>query len=279
MIHFFGKKEKNLKARKKDIPQGLWSKCLSCGQAIFNKVLEENLKVCPKCGWHFPIGVRERISQLLDKGSFEELDRNMVSQDPLKFDNPVSYPEKLKREQAKTSLADAAVYGRAAIEGKSIIFAATDSHFFMGSMGSVVGEKITRAIELSIEEDKPLVVVSGSGGGARMQEGMFSLMQMAKTSLALGRHKKTRMPYIAVLTHPTMAGVLASFAGIGDITLVEEGALVGFTGPRVIEQTIRQKLPPGFQRPEFALEHGLVDMIVKRSQLRAKLAVILSYFI
>ncbi len=279
MINFFRKKNKYRTIKsKKDIPAGLWLKCPGCAQAIFSKSLEDNLKVCPKCDWHFTLGVYERVKMLLDEDSFQERDKEMTSDDPLEFRQPVSYEDKLKKEKEKTQLNSAAIYGEAVLGGCPIVFAATDSRFFMGSMGSVVGEKITRAVELAVELRRPLVIVSGSGGGARMQEGMFSLMQMAKTSLALGKFKALPFPYIAVLTHPTMAGVLASFAGLGDITIAEKGALIGFTGPRVIEQTIRQKLPEGFQRAEFSLQHGLVDMVLHRRDLRPQLVKILSYF-
>lgn len=277
----FGKKPRYtvVKVKKKDIPDGLWTKCLGCNHPLFTKTLRENLNVCPRCGYHFPLGVYERVSLLLDAGSFKEKDPDMESADPLNFVALRSYEDKLKEAKQSTGLKEAAIYGEAKIAGREIIFGATDSRFIMGSMGSVVGEKITRAVELALDLKRPLVIVSGSGGGARMYEGMFSLMQMAKTSLALAKFKKEPLPYISILTHPTMAGVLASFAGLGDITIAEPWALIGFTGPRVIEQTIKQKLPEGFQRSEFNLAHGLIDLIVHRKELRATLIKLLDYLV
>ncbi len=278
-MDFFKKKPKYtiVRVKRKDIPAGLWNKCNSCSYPIFTKALQENLMVCPRCSYHFPIGVYQRTELLLDKDSFDELDKNMTPKDPLEFTGTQGYRDKVKQAQDETGLKEAALYGMGKIEGKRVSFAATDSNFIMGSMGSVVGEKITRAIELALSEHAPLVIVSGSGGGARMYEGMFSLMQMAKTSTALARLKKANIPYISVLTHPTMAGVMASFAGLGDIIIAEPKALIGFTGPRVIEQTIKQKLPPGFQSSEFNLEHGLIDMIVPRKELRQTIAKLIFY--
>lgn len=276
----FGKRKYTLVkvAKKKEIPEGLWTKCEDCGEIIYNKILEENFKVCPKCNYHFVLSASERIHLLLDKDSFKEMDTGLSPVDPLEFKGPVAYKEKLEKEQQLTGLKDAVVTGEGAIEGKMVIFAVTDSRFMMGSMGSVLGEKITRAIESALEKKLPLIIVSGSGGGARMQEGMFSLMQMAKTSAILSRFHREGLCFISVLTNPTMAGVLASFASLGDILIAEPKALIGFTGPRVIEQTIHQVLPPGFQRSEFLLEHGLIDMIVHRKDLRQTLARILDYF-
>lgn len=264
-------------AKKKDIPEGLWTKCEECGEIIYNKALEENMKVCPKCNYHFVLTAAERITMLLDAGSFEERDASLRSLDPLQFKGPRSYEEKLKEDQALTGMRDACLTGRATIDGKRVIFVVTDSRFMMGSMGSVVGEKITRAVELSMNLRLPLVVVSGSGGGARMQESLFSLMQMAKTSAALAKLHETRVPYISVLTNPTMGGIMASFASLGDIIIAEPRALIGFAGPRVIEQTIRQKLPPGFQRSEFLLEHGLLDAILHRKNLKAGISQFIDY--
>ncbi|MDP3786211.1 MAG: acetyl-CoA carboxylase, carboxyltransferase subunit beta [Candidatus Omnitrophota bacterium] len=264
-------------AKKKDIPEGLWTKCEDCGEIIYNKALEESLKVCPKCDYHFILTAHERIGMLLDANSFEERDATLRSLDPLQFKGPRSYEEKLKQDQAATGLNEACITGRGAIDGKRIIFVVTDSRFIMGSMGSVVGEKITRATELAMNLRLPLVIVSGSGGGARMYEGLFSLMQMAKTSAALAKLHETGVPFISVLTNPTMAGVMASFASLGDIIIAEPKALIGFTGPRVIEQTIRQKLPPGFQRSEFLLEHGLIDMIMHRKNLKSGIAGVIDY--
>jgi acetyl-CoA carboxylase carboxyl transferase subunit beta len=214
---------------------------------------------------------------LLDKDTFWEYDKDMISPDPLDFKWPKTYKEKLATDQGLTGLKDAVVSGEGSLDNKKIIIAVTDSRFIMGSMGSVVGEKITRAIEAAREKKLSLIIVSGSGGGARMYEGMYSLMQMSKTCAALAYHHKEKLAYISVLTDPTMAGVMASFAGVGDVIIAEPKALIGFTGPRVIEQTIRQKLPPGFQRSEFLLEHGLIDMIVHRKNLKQTLSQLLDY--
>ncbi|MCD6080325.1 MAG: acetyl-CoA carboxylase carboxyltransferase subunit beta [Candidatus Omnitrophica bacterium] len=264
-------------AKKKEIPDGLWVKCPSCGEIIFRKKLEENLRVCPKCDYHFTLSADERIKITLDSGTFEEMDRLLVSPDPLNFQGPKPYKQKLKQEQEKTKMLDAAITGKGRINSIEVIIGVTDSRFMMGSMGCVLGEKITRAIERSIEEKLPLIIISGSGGGARMQEGMLSLMQMAKTSGALAKLRSVKIPYISVITNPTMAGVLASFASLGDILIAEPRALIGFTGPRVIEQTIRQKLPPGFQTSEFLLQHGLIDMIVHRKKLKDTLALLIEF--
>ncbi len=266
-------------ARKKIIPDGLWVKCPKCAQLIFNKILAENLKVCPKCDYHFTLTCWERIDLLTDKGSFQEFFKDMASEDPLDFKGPKSYKEKLKEDMEATGLKEAAIVGEAKIEDIKIALGVTDSRFIMGSMGSVVGEKIARITEYALEKRFPLIIVSGSGGGARMYEGMLSLMQMAKTSGALALLKEKNVPYISVLTDPSMAGVLASFAGLGDIIIAEPGALIGFTGPRVIRQTIKQELPKGFQTSEFNLEHGLIDMVVHRKELKNTLAKILSYLV
>jgi len=265
-------------AKKKGIPDGLWIKCPDCNTLIYNKKLEENLKVCSKCNYHFGVGAWERIQLLIDKDTFKEMDASLESLDPLSFAGPKSYQEKLKKDQEITGLKDAAITGQGAIDGKKVFVGVTDSRFIMGSMGSVVGEKLTRLIERSIEDKHPLIIVSGSGGGARMYEGMFSLMQMAKTSCALARHNKAVCPFISVLTNPTMAGVMASFASLGDFIIAEPKALIGFTGPRVIEQTLRQKLPEGFQSSEFLLEHGLIDMIVHRKSLKETISKLLDFF-
>jgi acetyl-CoA carboxylase carboxyl transferase subunit beta len=214
---------------------------------------------------------------LLDKDTFQEFDKEMASGDPLDFKGPKTYRDKLAQEQQSTGLKEAVVTGEGLLENKKIIIAVTDSRFIMGSMGSVVGEKITRATEIATKNRLPLIIISGSGGGARMYEGMFSLMQMAKTSAALSCHHQQKLPFISVLTNPTMAGVMASFAGLGDIIIAEPKALIGFTGPRVIEQTIKHKLPAGFQRSEFLLEHGLIDMIVHRKNLKTTLSQLLAY--
>lgn len=275
----FGKPKYTIvKIAKKEIPSGLWTKCEECAEAIYNKTLEEQARVCPKCGYHFSLTAPERIKLLLDDGTFDEWDVGLTSQDPLEFQGPKSYPQKLKEDQTACGLTDACLTGTGLLDGHRVVMAVTDSRFMMGSMGSVVGEKLTRAIERATATGLPVIIVSGSGGGARMQEGMFSLMQMAKTSMALSRLHDSGGLFISVLTDPTMAGVLASFASLGDLILAEPRALIGFTGPRVIEQTLRQKLPEGFQRSEFLLEHGLVDAVVPRKDLKATLAATLACF-
>lgn len=263
--------------KKKNIPEGLWTKCDECGEIIYNKKLEENLKVCPKCNYHFRLGAYERIDVILDKNSFKEFDRNMTSRDPLGFKGPKKYKDKLESDKKLTGLKEAVVAGDGKIDGKKIVFAVTDSRFIMGTMGSVVGEKITRSVERATQLKLPVVICSGSGGGARMYEGMFSLIQMAKTSAAISRHNKAGLLYLSILTNPTMAGVMASFAGLGDAIIAEPKALIGFTGPRVIEQTIRQKLPDNFQRSEFMLEHGLIDMVIHRKELKSTLSGLINY--
>ncbi len=274
----FGKPKYTIvRVKKKEIPEGLWTKCEECSETLYNKTIEENLKVCPKCGFHFSLGAYERINMLLDKDTFQEYDKDMLSADPLDFKGPKTYIDKLAQDQLTTGLKDAIVSGDGLLNNKKIVVAVTDSRFIMGSMGSVVGEKITRSIEEATKNKLPCVIVSGSGGGARMYEGMLSLMQMSKTCAALSYHHKAKLPYISVLTNPTMGGVMASFAGVGDIIIAEPRALIGFAGPRVIEQTIRQKLPPGFQRSEFLLEHGLIDMIVPRKSLKFTLSQLLDY--
>ena len=257
---------------KRDIPTGLWTKCDSCGQLIYNKALEENLRVCPKCDCHLPLSAPQRARLLIDEGTFEEWDADLFPVDPLGFGLPTPYAQKVVEEQRACGMTDACLTGRGRLEGREVVLGITDSRFMMGSMGSVVGERLTRAIERATAAHLPLVIVSGSGGGARMQEGMLSLMQMAKTASALMRFDARGGLFISILTHPTMAGVLASFATLGDLIIAEPKALIGFTGPRVIEQTIRQKLPEGFQRSEFLLEHGLIDCIVHRRDLKGRLA-------
>lgn len=274
----FGKPKYTIvRVKKKDMPEGLWTKCEECSETLYNKTIEENFRVCPKCGYHFSLGAYERINMLLDKDSFREFDAEILSADPLDFKGPKTYKDKLAQDQLATGLKEAVVSGEGLLEQKKVVLAVTDSRFIMGSMGSVVGEKITRAIETATSNKLPMIIVSGSGGGARMYEGMLSLMQMAKTTAALGLQRKAKLPYISVLTNPTMGGVMASFAGIGDVIIAEPRALIGFAGPRVIEQTIRQKLPAGFQRSEFLLEHGLIDMIVQRKNLKFTLSQLLDY--
>jgi acetyl-CoA carboxylase carboxyl transferase subunit beta len=278
MPPLFGPKYTNVKVKRKvEVPEGLWTKCEECGEIIYNKTLEENLKVCPKCDYHFSLTAHERIQQMVDSGTFQEFDSQLRSGDPLEFKGPKSYKEKMQLDQVATKLPEAAVGGEGKLNGKRVVIVVTDSRFIMGSMGSVVGEKIARAIERSIKNRLPLIIVSGSGGGARMYEGMFSLMQMAKTSVALNEHHQAGLPFISILTNPTMAGVMASFASLGDVIIAEPRALIGFTGPRVIEQTIRQRLPEGFQKSEFLLDHGQIDLVLHRKNMKEQLSHILDY--
>jgi acetyl-CoA carboxylase carboxyl transferase subunit beta len=258
------------KSKKKDIPEGLWTKCPKCSTLIYDKELDENLKVCLHCSHHFPIGSRERINSLVETCSFEEMDPQMTSVDILKFTGVATYTSKLDAYQKSTGLKDAVVTGIGRIGGQKVALGVMDFSFLGGSMGSVVGEKLTRLIEAATAKGLPLIIVSTSGG-ARMYEGMFSLMQMAKTSAGLAYHARSRLPYISVLTHPTTAGVMASYASLGDLIIAEPGAMIGFAGPRVIKDTTQAELPPGFQTAEFLQEHGLVDAIVPRSLMKARL--------
>ena len=259
--------------RREDIPEGLWVKCPECGALIHVLELKQNFQVCSHCSHHFLIDSRERIDMLADENSFEETEDGLVSANPLGF---AGYVEKTAALREKTGLDDAVISGRLSIDGQRAMIAVMDFKFFAGSMGSVVGEKITRAIEMAIAEKRGVIIVSASSG-ARMQEGMLSLMQMAKTCGALARLSEAKLPYISVLTHPTTGGVTASFATIGDINLAEPKCMIGFAGPRVVKETTHQNLPPGFQTAEFMLEHGLIDAIVPRNKLRAKLGSLLSY--
>ncbi len=252
------------------VPEGLWVKCPGCGQAIYNKDLAANLNVCPKCAHHFRVNAAERLRLLFD-GEWVEHDPNLVSTDPLEFTDTKTYKSRLKASQASTGVKDAVIVGSGAIEGIETVVAAQEYAFIGGSMGVVVGEKITRAVERAIAQKCPLVIVCCSGG-ARMMEGALSLMQMAKISGALARLDRARLPYIAVLTDPTTGGVSASFAMLGDLNIAEPKAQIGFAGPRVIEQTIRQKLPEGFQRSEFLIEKGMLDLVVDRRELKSVLA-------
>jgi acetyl-CoA carboxylase carboxyl transferase subunit beta len=254
--------------------EGLWLKCEKCSQIIWKKALDENLQCCPQCEFHFRLDARTRLEMLFD-GEFEEFDSSMVSVDPLGLD--AAYKDKLKTARQTTNLSDALLSAAGALDGRRVHICAMEWKFMGGSMGAVVGEKIARAIERSIEKRAPLIIISASGG-ARMQEGTISLMQLAKISAALMRLDEARVPYISVLTDPTSGGVTASFAMLGDLNIAEPGALIGFAGPRVIEQTIRQKLPEGFQRSEFLLEHGFLDAVVKRSEMKAYLARTLKFF-
>jgi acetyl-CoA carboxylase carboxyl transferase subunit beta len=261
----------------KKVPEGVWMRCDSCAGTLFRKDVERNAMVCPQCQHHFTVPGRERIAQLLDQDTFEEWYPDLQPGDPLEFNDRRPYPERVAAEQARTGLSEAAIVGQGFIKGLRLVFGLTDSAFIMGSMGSVVGEKLTRAIEKATELRLPLVIVSGSGGGARMHEGIFSLMQMAKTSAALARYHAAGGFFISVLTHPTMGGVAASFASLGDVILAEPRALIGFAGPKVIQQTVRVKLPEGFQTSEFLLDHGFVDRIVHRKDLRSTLAQLINY--
>lgn len=258
------------KSKKKDIPEGLWHKCQKCGTMVFDKELEENLKVCTNCHHHFPISARERIAALMDPWTFEESDAHMSSVDVLTFTGVASYASKLADYQKSTGLKDAVITGLGSLGGLPVALGVMDFSFLGGSMGSVVGEKLARLIERATEKKLPLIIISTSGG-ARMYEGMFSLMQMAKTCAALAYHAQARLPYISVLTHPTTAGVMASFASVGDLILAEPGAMIGFAGPRVIKDTTQAELPPGFQTAEFLVDHGLIDALVSRKELKARL--------
>jgi len=251
--------------------EGLWVKCDNCRQIIWKKDLEENLGVCPKCERHFRIDARTRLSQLLDDDNFEVDDTALASTDPLKFVDVRAYSDRLRQTQNETGLKDAIVNARGKLNGRPVIVSAMEYSFIGGSMGAVVGEGITRAIERATAQHQPLIIVSASGG-ARMTDGVVSLMQMAKISAALARLDEAKVPYISVLTDPTTGGVTASFAMLGDLNIAEPGALIGFAGPRVIEQTIRQKLPEGFQRSEFLLEHGMLDAVVHRKELKPYIA-------
>ncbi|MBD3379518.1 MAG: acetyl-CoA carboxylase carboxyltransferase subunit beta [Candidatus Omnitrophica bacterium] len=259
------------------MPGGLWTKCPDCGELLYNKTLKDNLQVCSKCNYHFRMKAYDRVSSILDEGTFREFHKGMRSRDPLTFKGPSDYPSKIKKDQKATGMKDAAVTGEGEINGKRVALGVTDCRFIMGSMGSVVGEKITRLIEHADSEGIPLIIISGSGGGARMYEGLISLMQMAKTSAALDKLNRNGGLFISVLTNPTMAGIMASFASLGDIILAEPRALIGFTGPRVIQQTIKQELPEGFQSSEFLLDHGLIDMIVHRRDMKASLFSLIGY--
>ena len=256
-------------APRREAPDGLWTKCGGCGAILYTKELAKQCRVCPRCGYHFRIGALERLAQVLDDpAAFEAFDTDLISLNPLGFP---SYEEKVARSRQATGLDEAAITGRGSIGEHPVVVGAIDFGFMGGSMGSVVGERITRAFERAAELGLPVIIFSAGGGGARMHEGIFSLMQMAKTAQAVSRHSRRGLLYISVLTDPTMGGIYASFASLADIILAEPGALIGFAGPRVVEETIRQKLPPGFQSAEFALQHGMVDMIVDRRQLRPTL--------
>jgi len=261
-----------------EIPGGLWTKCPGCGEIIYSRELEKTKKVCPKCGHHFRLSVDQRLELLCDRQSFEELAVELKTNDPLSFKDSIRYRERLKRSEKKTGQLDAVRTGRARIDGQRVMLGVFNFAFMGGSMGVVVGEKLTRLIETGIEEKLPVIIVSASGG-ARMQEGIYSLMQMAKVTAALVAFGKENLPYISVLTDPTTGGVAASFAMLGDVIVAEPGALIGFAGPRVIEQTIGSTLPEGFQRSEFLLEHGMVDIIAKREELKSTLSRVLELLV
>lgn len=274
----FAKKPKmsSGKSKKREIPEGLWTKCPKCSTMVFDKELDENLKVCPRCQHHFPIGARERVHSLVETCSFEEMDAEMTSKDILAFTGVATYASKLSEYQKSTGQKDAIITGIARIGNHRVALGVMDFSFLGGSMGSVVGEKLTRLIESGTEKGLPVIIISTSGG-ARMYEGMFSLMQMAKTCGALAYHAKSKLPYISVLTHPTTAGVMASYASVGDLIIAEPGAMIGFAGPRVIKDTTQAELPPGFQTAEFLLDHGLVDAIVARKEMKNQLITYLDF--
>lgn len=274
----FGKpKYSTVKVKKVQIPDGRWMRCVNCSELLDGKVFEKGLKVCPKCSHHYKMTARERTDLMIDKATFEEWDSDMVSADPLEFEDLKAYPERLREAENKSGMKDAVITGTGRMEHLPVAFGAMDFNFIGGSMGSVVGEKVTRMMERALEHRLPVVMVAASGG-ARMMESMYSLMQMAKTSGAVARLDQQRLLYISVLTNPTTGGVTASFASLGDVVIAEPGALIGFAGPRVIQQTIKQELPEGFQRSEFTVDHGMVDMIVHRKDLKQTISRLLRYF-
>jgi acetyl-CoA carboxylase carboxyl transferase subunit beta len=262
---------------KRGVPEGLWIRCPGCGDSLYRKEVEKNLSVCPKCKYHMYVSARDRIVQLLDDGTFEVCDEHVLPTDPLSFSDKKRYSERLVAEQIRTGLTDAALCGTGMIRARRVAIAVTDSAFIMGSMGSVVGERLTRLIERATQYNLPLIIVSGSGGGARMHEGILSLMQMAKVSAALARYHANGGLFISVLTNPTMGGVAASFASLGDLVFAEPKALIGFAGPRTIKATLRIELPEGFQTSEFLLEHGYIDRIVERWRLKTEIAAAIDY--
>ncbi len=269
-------KETKENNKKKSVPEGLWTKCKNCEEIIYNKELEDNFKVCPKCGYYFRLSAWERITLLLEPKSFREYDKKLLPADPLSFTVNQSYQEKIIEDQKKTKLKEAVITGEGLIGEHQVVIGVLDFEFLGGSMGSVIGEKVTRAIEKAIKKKLPLVIISASGG-ARMQEGVLSLMQMGKTSAALAKYAHAHLPFVSILTDPTTGGVSASFAFLGDIIISEPKALIGFAGPRVIEQTIRQSLPEGFQQAEFLLKHGMIDLIVERKEMKKTLIRLLNF--
>lgn len=269
-------KFKESTSRKKNIPKGLWTKCGKCADLLFDKDLDENLKTCPSCGFHFPISARLRLDSLVNEKTFKELDVGMTSVDVLEFTGVESYSSKLEKYKGKTGEADAVITGLCKMGQHKVALGIMDFSFLGGSMGSVVGEKLTRLIEIGTKNKMPVIIISTSGG-ARMYEGMFSLMQMAKTCGALAYHSEAKLPYISVLTHPTTAGVMASYASVGDLIIAEPGAMIGFAGPRVIKDTTQAELPPGFQTAEFLMDRGMIDAIVPRNKMRDSLINYLDY--
>ncbi len=263
--------------QKRGVPEGLWVKCPGCSATIYRKEAERLQNVCPKCSYHFYVSALDRIAQVLDEGTFEEWDAQLRPTDPLEFADSKRYADRLIAEQKRTGLTDASLTGCGMIRARRVALGVTDSAFIMGSMGSVVGERLTRLVERATEQNLPLIIISGSGGGARMHEGILSLMQMAKVSAALSRYHEAGGLYISVLTNPTMGGVAASFASLGDLVFAEPKALIGFAGPRTIKATIKIELPAGFQTSEFLLEHGYIDRIVERSRLKNEIARAIDY--
>lgn len=277
-MDWFKRKKETLQAvDRKEMPDGLWVKCDECGEIIYKRELDKKLYVCPKCDYHFRIGSSEYIKIFIDKGSFKEFNQNISSTDPLKFKDNKKYSDRYKAAIEKTGLTEAVVTGQGKIERIPVIIGIMDFSFLGGSMGSVVGEKVSRAADVALKEQKPFIIISASGG-ARMYEGVLSLMQMAKTSAKLALLAEANIPYISILTHPTTGGTTASYAMLGDVHIAEPGALIGFAGPRVIKQTIGQDLPEGFQRSEFLLEHGFIDAIIHRHEIKSRLAGILRFF-
>lgn len=263
--------------KKRGVPEGLWLKCPGCGSSVYKKEVQQRLNVCPKCEHHFYVSAVQRIAQVLDEGTFELMNDHLRPTDPLGFSDRRKYAERLVGEQERTGLSDAAMTGTGMIRARRVAFAVTDSAFIMGSMGSVVGERLARLIEKATEQNLPLIIISASGGGARMHEGILSLMQMAKVSAALARYDEAGGLFISVLTNPTMGGVAASFASLGDLVFAEPKALIGFAGPRTIKATIGIELPEGFQTSEFLLEHGYIDRIVPRKNLKSEIARAIDY--
>ena len=262
---------------KRGVPGGLWLRCEDCGETIYRQEAEKLMNVCPQCGYHMYLSATDRVKWVLDDGTFEEWDADLTPTDPLEFKDKKAYAERLAAEQQRTGLRDAALTGAGMIRARRVAFGVTDSAFIMGSMGSVVGERLTRLIERATRDELPLIIISGSGGGARMHEGILSLMQMAKVSAALARYDEAAGLFISVLTNPTMGGVAASFASLGDLVFAEPKALIGFAGPRTIKATIRLELPKGFQTSEFLLEHGYIDRIVRRADLKSEIARAIDY--